>query len=152
MKMALLAVLFVGLDGLAAGAQEQPGEAPAAPAVRFEAVDVHIEAGAETLAAYQFEFSAETGDIKIVGIEGGEHPAFANPPYYDPAALSKDRIIIAAFSTSKELPRGRTRVARVHLQITGDAEPEYVVKVTAAATSTGEEIAATGTIAQGEGE
>ena len=152
MRMTVLTVVLASLAGIAARAQEQTDEAPARPAVRFEAVDVRIEPGAEPLAAYQFEFSAGAGDVKIVGVEGGEHRAFANPPYYDPAALSKNRIIIAAFSTSKELPRGQTRVARVHLQITGSIRPEYVVKVMAAATSTGEEIAATGTIAQGEGE
>ena len=134
------------LASMAAGAQEPEA------AVRFEAVDVYIDSAARPLAAYQFEFAAETGEIKIVGVEGGEHEAFKQPPYYDPAALSNDRIIIAAFNTGRNLPSGKTRVARIHLQVTGAVEPEYVIILGAAATSDGEEIAARGTIAQGEGE
>jgi len=142
-----IVVLASVLASVAAGAQE-----PAAPAVRFEAVDVYIDSAERPLAAYQFEFAAETGEIKIVGVEGGEHEAFKHPPYYDPAALSNDRIIIAAFNTGQNLPSGRTRVARIHLQVTGAVGPEYVIIVSAAATSDGEKIPARGTIAQGEGE
>ena len=141
-----MVVFAAVLASVEAGAQEPEA------AVRFEAVDVYIDSAARPLAAYQFEFAAETGEIKIVGVEGGEHEAFKQPPYYDPAALSNDRIIIAAFNTGRNLPSGKTRVARIPLQVTGAVEPEYVVIVSAAATSDGEEIAARGTIAQGEGE
>ena len=105
------------------------------PAVRFAALDVFIDTRAHLLAAYQFELTAEVGQVKIVGIEGGQHPAFKEPPYYDPAALSHDRVIIAAFNTGTNLPTGRTRLARVHLQITGDREPQYVAKVMVAAST-----------------
>ena len=62
------------------------GQRPAASqsVVRFAAVDVYVDATDKTLGAYQFELTAEVGEIAIVGIEGGEHPAFAEPPYYDP--------------------------------------------------------------------
>jgi hypothetical protein len=80
--------------------------------------------------------------VKIVGVEGGEHVAFREPPYYDPAALSRDRIIIAAFNTGRDLPRGKTRVARLHLAITGP-EPEYTAKLDIAASAEGAAIPAT---------
>lgn len=110
---------------------------PAEP--RFEWVDVYVDSGAVALAAYQFELAAESGDFQIVGIEGGEHPAFAEPPYYDPAALRNDRVILAAFSTDEELPIGSSRVARVHVMIEGDS-PEYVVTLGVAATEDGSRI------------
>lgn len=118
--------------------------------MRFEAVEVYLDSGDVPLAAYQFEFMAETGEIKIVGIEGGEHPAFKEPPYYDTAALSKGRIIIAAFDTGKDLPKGKTRVARLHLQVIGEAEPEYVVKLEVTASLDGKKIPAMATVEEGE--
>jgi hypothetical protein len=143
----LAALLLCALCVAVLRAQEpQPAEPEGRPAVRFEAVDVYVDSGKSPLAAYQFELAAEVGDMKIVGIEGGEHAAFKEPPYYDPAALMKHRVIIAAFNTGADLPSGKTRVARVHVQVTGDAEPEYVVKLHVAASADGKEIKATTTI------
>lgn len=110
--------------------------------VRFVPLNIYIDSGQIGLAAFQFELKAVEGQIKIVGVEGGEHAAFAEPPYYDPAALANDRIIIAAFNTGDELPAGRTRIATVHLQITGDAEPQYQLDLTVAADAEGVEIPA----------
>ncbi len=118
--------------------------------MRFVYVDVFIDAGDQPLAAYQFELSAAQGEIKIVGVEGGDHPAFAEPPYYDPKALQNDRIIIAAFDTDTDLPTGKTRIARVHLAIIGNQKPDYVVELSVAATTDGSEIPATTAIAEGE--
>ncbi|MHC4705292.1 MAG: hypothetical protein ACYTFQ_32505 [Planctomycetota bacterium] len=95
------------------------------PGVRFAPLHVYLDSGNRSLAAYQFELKATAGRIEIVGVEGGEHKAFSEAPYYDPAALMHDRIIIAAFNTGQDLPAGRTRIATVHLQIIGDAEPRY---------------------------
>ncbi len=88
----------------------------------FVAIDIYIDSGNTPLAAYQFEFTAR--GTKLVGVEGGEHAAFADAPYYDPAALADngnprqgERIIVAAFSTEHDLPTGRIRVARLHLQV-----------------------------------
>ena len=72
--------------------------------VRFRPLHIHIDAGDTPMAAFQLELTVKSGDAKIVGVEGAEHPAFARPPYYDPAALMSGRIILAAFSTAKELP------------------------------------------------
>jgi len=118
--------------------------------VRFEAVDIYLDSGSHALAAYQFELRATIGEVKIVGVEGGEHPAFQEAPYYDPAALAQDRIIIAAFNTGRDLPTGRTRIARVHLQITGAAEPDYELNLTVAADADGQNYPAEIALERGE--
>ena len=109
---------------------------------RFESWDVFLDTGSESLGAYQFEWKVVSGTARIVGIEGGEHTAFNPAPYYDEAALQQNRIVVGAWSTATELPRGRTRVARVHLQITGGAEPVFDVQLEACATADGSEIEA----------
>ena len=116
-----------------------------APAVRFVALDVLIDSKAQPLAAYQFELKATGAEFAIVGVEGGEHRAFAKPPYYDPKALSRNRIIIAAFNTGKDLPTGKTRVARIHARVVGPKDPKLSVSLTVAATADGGRIPATAT-------
>ena len=117
---------------------------------RFAPVHIYIDSGGKPLAAYQFELKAASGQIKIVGVEGGEHPAFKEAPYYDPAALMNDRIIIAAFNTGRDLPAGRTRIATLHLQILGDAEPEYRLTLITAADADGSELPVEITYERGE--
>ncbi|MDI6450011.1 hypothetical protein [Anaerobaca lacustris] len=124
------------------------------PTIRFAPVHIYLDSGDTPLAAYQFELvcsvpvrASESNAsrrhyepaVKIVGVEGGEHPAFNDAPYYDPAALANDRIIIAAFHTGADLPTGRTRIATIHLQIPADAEPEYQLKLAVAADANGRE-------------
>jgi hypothetical protein len=135
---------------LLAGASARTSEKPAQGRVRFAPVHVYLDSGDKPLAAYQFELRAKTGRIKIVGVEGGEHPAFQEAPYYDPAALMNDRIIIAAFNTGSDLPHGRTRIATIHLQILGDAEPQYELKLMAVADDNGQEIPAELNLKAGE--
>ena len=145
----LLVTLSI-LAPLLAGVSARTSEKPAAGRVRFAPVHVYLDSGDKPLAAYQFELRARTGQIKIVGVEGGEHPAFQEAPYYDPAALMSDRIIIAAFNTGSDLPHGRTRVATIHLQILGDAEPQYELKLIVAADKEGEKISANLNLQMGE--
>src|SRR6185503_6777104 len=71
-------------------------EAQQATAIRFNALDIFVDSGTRPLAAYQLTFTATTGDVKIVSIEGGEHPAFKEPPNYDPQAIQQERAILAA--------------------------------------------------------
>ncbi len=102
-----------------------PAPAPATDpnAVRFEAIDIFVDAGEQPLSAYQFELTTpvrEGWQASIVGVEGGAHPAFKAAPYYDPQALRASRIIIAAFSIDDALPTGRTRVARLHMELRRD--------------------------------
>ncbi len=120
------------------------------PKVRFAPLHIYLDSGNKSLAAYQFELKAAAGQIKIVGVEGGQHKAFKEAPYYDPAALANDRIIIAAFNTGRELPTGRTRIATIHLQIIGEAEPDYELKLTVAADADAKEIPAEITFEKGE--
>ncbi|MCK4872022.1 MAG: hypothetical protein KAS72_04780 [Phycisphaerales bacterium] len=112
------------------------------PSVRFDVLSVFVETGESPLAAWQLDLSATVGDVQIIGIEGGEHPAFREPPYYDPAAMQQERVIIASFSTlpGAELPTGRTRIATIHLMITGDTEPIFETHLDAAVTSDGSAI------------
>jgi hypothetical protein len=123
---------------------------PGQPKVRFAPLNIYLDSGNKPLAAYQFELKAAAGQIKIVGVEGGEHKAFEEAPYYDPAALAKNRIIIAAFNTGSELPKEKTRVATIHLQIIGDAEPDYELKLTVAADADANEISAEISFEKGE--
>ncbi|KPK37681.1 MAG: hypothetical protein AMJ65_14060 [Phycisphaerae bacterium SG8_4] len=120
------------------------------PRVRFAPVHIYLDSGDRSLAAYQFELSATAGQIEIVGVEAGEHKAFAEPPYYDPAALTQDRIIIAAFNTGQNLPKGRTRIVTIHLLIKGDVEPQYKLKLAVAGDADGKEIPAKITFEKGE--
>src|SRR5215471_20061320 len=90
----LLVAIFVSAFAIA----QQPG--PDAP-VRFVAVGVYVDSKQKSLAAYQIEFSVTNTVAKIVGIEGGEHQAFLEPPFYDPKAMQHERVIIAAFSTNE---------------------------------------------------
>ncbi len=130
-------LLSLGLMVLSAFTQE-PAAAP-----RFQAVDVFVDSKAQPLAAYQIEITAPKESVKIVGIEGGEHAAFREPPFYDPKAIQHERVILAAFSTSAagKLPSGRTRVATIHVQIAGKERPQFVVKLQTSATVDGKKIA-----------
>jgi hypothetical protein len=119
------------------------GVAAPGPTMRYWMMDVIVDADGERLAAYQLEITDPTGRSRIVGIEGGEHAAYKEPPYYDPAAMSQEgRVILAAFSTNRELPSGKARVARVCVQTIGDGAPEFDVKLVVAATSDGRKIPA----------
>lgn len=140
--LAIIALLLLTAAGV--GAQDQAAPASAAPAdVRFMPVDVFIDSKDRSLAAYQFEFAVESGDVEVISIEGGEHAAFKEAPYYDPEARSRGRVIVAAFNTGTELPAGRTRVARLHVRVAGAAaETKYAVKLDVAAGSEGERIPA----------
>jgi len=113
-----------------------------ADAVRFEAIDVFVDSGNQPLAAYQIELASKTPGVEIVGIEGGEPAAFAEPPYYDSRAMSNNRVIIAAFTTGKNLPAGRCRVARIHVQLQGPGVTEYETKLSVSATTDGKRVPA----------
>ena len=96
-----------------------------------------VDAGARPLAAYQFAFGGSVR-VKLVGIEGGDAAAFTEPPRYDPRALvaPTPRLIVAAFSTGADLPKGRTRVARLMLRVDpGGAPPTYEARLTVAASA-----------------
>jgi hypothetical protein len=141
MRALLATILFLGL---AARLFAQPA-APEQGGTRFCAVDIYMDSKAAPLAAYQLEFAVTNSVAKIVGIEGGEHPAFHEPPFYDPKAMQHERVIIAAFNTAAadKLPSGRTRVATIHLLITASGPLQCELKLQAAGNAEGVRIAAT---------
>ncbi len=151
-------VALAGLAALAAAgigvrlALAQPGAAePAAAArpaadVRFAAVDVFVDSPAP-LAAWQFELSEATGAMAVVGVENGASEAFTDTPHYDLDAVARDRadrIVVADYSLADRnaLPTGRTRVATVHVRLTGSGTPEFALQLIAAGDAEGQPIAA----------
>jgi hypothetical protein len=156
MFAAVVAVLGAGAASLSHG-QPEPAKAGAV----FTSVDVYVDSGDTGLAAYQVEFVGEVdgGHVKLVGIEGSGGAAgsvFATPPAYDPAALAGNRVVIADFTTAAEgdLPRGSTRVARLHLMVEspgGAGRPVYRVVLVAAGSAVGAHIKATASVVEGDG-
>ena len=145
MKLKLLAILlalpFLGLQDLANRLPQEVEDVPYNVA-RFEPVHVYVDSGDVPLAAYQVAIRASTGHVKIVGIEGGEHAAYAEPPYYDAKAMQRDEVILADFSLAahEHLPRGRTRIATIHVLINGEDDPHFEATLVVAATTDGAEI------------
>lgn len=142
----LLLALIALPRGVLFAAEVVPDQDLEQPArVRFAAVDLFIDSGGAPLAAWQVEFKATRGRVRIVGIENGEHPAYsAAPPYYDPDAMMNDRAILAQYSLARavNLPTGRTRIATVHIAIDGADEPELAAIVIAAGNDAGRRIEA----------
>ena len=97
------------------------------------------------------ELTSRSKGIEIVGIEGGEHPAFAEPAYYDPRAMSNNRVILGAFNTGNNLPNGRSRVARVHVRVKGPGNRLWHTELTTSANADGKRIPAGISIAKAEG-
>jgi hypothetical protein len=130
------------------GARSEPHDNAAAqppssePAARFEWIDAYIDPKGIPLAAYQFELTAQGAGVTLAGVEGGEHPAYAEPPYYDPHANLQNRIVIAAFNTGSDLPARRTRVARVMLRVQGAAKARFSARLDVAASSDAKSIPA----------
>ena len=149
-KIMSITLTSIFLIGPVLAKRLEPDYSTAQPGVHFAPLHIYIDSGNKSLAAYQFELKATTGQIKIVGVEGGQPEAFKEAPYYDPAALQNDRIIIAAFSTAGNLPKGRTQVATLHLQIIGQVEPQYELKLIVAADADAKEIPAEISFEKGE--
>jgi hypothetical protein len=117
-----------------------------AAAVRFAAVDIYVDSTGP-LAAWQFELTEATGAMAVVGVENGDSRAFPDAPHFDRAAVEQgraDRIIVADYSlaSADQLPRGRTRVATVHVQLTGGRAPDFQLRLIAAGDPSGRPIAA----------
>ena len=111
----------------------QPGRS------RIATVDVYIDPGGQPLTAYQVELKASDATTRLVLVEGGEG-AYAESPYYDPAALTdssaRERVILAAFCTGAA-PFVKTRVARLRVE----GSTRFVSRVMVAGTDDGREVA-----------
>ena len=110
--------------------------------LRFQAYEIVVDPGPSTLAAWQVEID-EPG-WTIVGVEGGDAP-FTEPAYYDPKALQGGRIVLAAFTTSKDVVAGAQRVAIVHVAVRASSKPAPI-RVAAAADSSGRRLQAEATL------
>lgn len=91
---------------------------------RFIAVDVLVDPAGAPLAAWQVRVLDRAGAATLVGVEGGEDPAFADAPTYDPRALRGSEVVIASYHTGAAGPSGRTRVARLHFLVEGPVDPD----------------------------
>jgi hypothetical protein len=113
----------------------------------FRVVDIYVDSKGVPLAAYQLKIWATNGNVRIVGIEGGEHEAFREAPFYDPKAIQNDRVIIGAFNTSpkERLPMSKTRVASLHIQTSDKGGLQCMSKLMAAAGPDGVRITAEAT-------
>jgi hypothetical protein len=152
MKRFLAALILLILGAALAAQTVSPSQS--SPRAKFVTCDIIIDSGQTPLAAWQIDFhgTVDGGTVELVGVGGGSDQGdnakpFAAPPFYDPEALAHDRIVIAAFSTAKPelLPTGSTRVARLHLRITGDnaLKPELSATLITAADSAGVKITPT---------
>jgi hypothetical protein len=162
--VAILVLTLALVPCVALTVAPQP-DTPAKPSVRFVSVDIFVDSGDAALAAYQVEFKGQlaeglSGAVQLVGIEGSggaTGAVYTEPPAYDPAALSQNRVIIADFSTAAadKLPHGKSRVARLHLRIEApsamaDAKPTYSVNLIAAGAPDGTHIQATASVIEGD--
>jgi len=145
---AMASAMGQGVDG----PNPQPAANPPEETVtgRFANVDVYIDSGNQPLATYQFELKVRNADAAIVGVESGDIKGFQDPPFYDPAALSENRIIIGAYDTGSDLPVGKICVARVHLHLSGPGRPVYEVNVMTAGAADGSAIPARASVTEGE--
>ena len=138
MKLRLLVMLLVSpILGLQDADQQTPRQVEDTPpaGVRFEPVHVYVDSGDAPLAAYQLSLRASNEGMRIVGIEGGEHATYAEPPYYDAKAMQRDEVILADFSlaAAEHLPLGRTRIATIHVLVNGEGDPQFEATIEVAA-------------------
>jgi len=82
----------------------------------FRTVDLWLTTEDASLVAYQVEIRYDRSRVKIVSLEGGDPEAFRAPPHHDPAGKAGGRIVLAALTADDAAaPRGRVRVARLHV-------------------------------------
>ena len=147
-RITLITTLLLCCMGMAAAsdaAEREPTPTPPTPEVRFRPMTIELEIRGEPVAAYQVELRVVSGNATVVGVEGGAATGFTAPPYYDPAALSGGRIIIAAFNPQVSLPPGRHKVAVVHLRESGPT-PTYEMSVITAGDRAGHRVEITATL------
>ncbi len=107
------------------------------PEPRFFAIDVFIDSGDESLAAWQVDIRDTRGLARLTAVEGGEHEAFREPPHYDAKALRNHRVVLIAYDLGQSLPTGRTRVATLHYTQERAGQPMFDAVLVAAANPDG---------------
>jgi hypothetical protein len=144
MKRPAAVMLLLALLAVSGGAEDAappllpPSISPATSAERtlvtFVPVDVFIDPQGQALACYQVEIAAIVGDVKLIGIQGGD-AGFEEPPYYDPRALQSGRVIIGAYTLAGNPPTHKTRVATLNFMISGRVAPQYQATLRVAGSS-----------------
>jgi hypothetical protein len=111
----------------------------------FRVIDIFLDPKGKSLGAYQLGWKVTTQNARIVGIEGGDHPAFRNPPQYDPRAIQGERLVVAAFNAGaeKSLPRGRIRIGSIHIEAAPSAICRFEIENLEAADVQGRRISVT---------
>ena len=108
--------------------------------IRFIPVDIIIDPGDKPISAYQFDLKVTSGNARLSGVEGGDCKAFKQPGFYDPKALNKGHIKLAAFNLAASSPAGKFRCARLHFMVTGDQVPEFDIKPVVIADAKGKRV------------
>jgi len=132
----LVACLLIGAGARTSFAQTSRENtlSSAKTAFQFRTLDVFVHTGRDPLAAYQVEITYDRKLARIVGLEGGQPPAYTNAPYFDRAGFSAGRIIVAAFTADKDaVPKGEFRIARLHVAVKPGADPAFKISLTTAA-------------------
>ena len=115
-----------------------------AGAAEFAVFDVFLDTQGEPLAAYQLKILDRNAAVKIISVEGGAHASFGEAPKFDPKAIQRDVIKLAAISldASEKLPTSRVRVASLHVQIGAGLIPDWDAIVERAGRPGGQRISA----------
>jgi hypothetical protein len=121
-------------------------------AAEFAVFDIFLDTKGEPLAAYQLKVSDKNAAVKIISVEGGEHLSFAAAPKFDPKAIQRDVIKLAAISLdgSEKLPTSRVRIASLHVEVGLGLTPDWSAIVERAGRVGGEKIDATISISKRE--
>lgn len=126
------------------------GQADAARPRIFGTIVVTLDPAGRELAGWQLRADFGKSDARIVGVEGGEHPAWAEAPHYDPRALNGGEIVLAALAADTELPTGPTVVAVIHVEHDRSGLPPLEISEVVAVGSDGSEITVTVTQENGD--
>ena len=121
-------------------------------AAEFAVFDIFLDTNGEPLAAYQLKISDKNAAVKIISVEGGEHTSFAAAPKFDPKAIQRDMIKLAAISldSSEKLPTARVRIASLHVEIGPGLSPDWAAIVERAGRAGGQKIDASISISKRE--
>lgn len=123
------------------------------PALQFAIIDITIDPLGQPLAAYQFELTAPDASLKIIGVQGSDHPAYKRdrPPYFDPIVTQRntDRLILADYALPQldaaQLPDQPVVVARINVVYEGPADadtPDLQLSLITAGNADGKKIQA----------
>jgi hypothetical protein len=118
-----------------------------APTPAFTTVRVLLDSN-QPVSAWQFELTGNA--IEIVGVESGNAQGYNDPPYYDPQALSHNRIIVGAYTLNENPPAGKIHVATLHIQYDLSVNPDFKVRLMAVGNKEGTHTPATVEIQEGD--